>query len=250
MTLVPKIRTLVLDLETRPNLAYTWGLWDQRIGLNQLVESGSVICWAAKFVGEKKVHFSSIRDGHDVMMARIYELVNEADAVVHFNGKRFDMPHLRTEWCRLDLSPPSPYHEIDLYQVAKQQFRFTSNKLEYIAQELLGEGKVQNGGFQLWVDCLANDDKAWKLMRKYNEADVTLTERLYERLKPWIKNMPNPALYGTAEEGEHTCPACGSAEVKKEGFAYTSTRKYQRYTCYDCGKWSRDTRSVEGSRLV
>ena len=56
-------RTLLLDIETRPNLAYVWGLWDQRVGINQLVSNSEVICYGAKWVGQKKTYFLSVH--HD-----------------------------------------------------------------------------------------------------------------------------------------------------------------------------------------
>ena len=57
------IKILTIDIETRPSLAYVWGLWDQNVGLNQVEEFGTVISWAAKWHGEKKVYFAS--DHHD-----------------------------------------------------------------------------------------------------------------------------------------------------------------------------------------
>jgi len=57
-------RILVLDIETSPNLAWVWGMWDQNVGINQLVESQTVLCFAARWLGEKKVHFHSVhQDG-------------------------------------------------------------------------------------------------------------------------------------------------------------------------------------------
>ena len=43
---------LTLDIETRPNLAHVWGLWQQNVGLSQIVERGHVMCWVAKWYGE------------------------------------------------------------------------------------------------------------------------------------------------------------------------------------------------------
>jgi hypothetical protein len=75
------LRLLTLDIETRPNLAHVWALWDQNVGLSQIVEVGSVICFAAKWHGERKVHFASDHhDGHEAMITRAHELMDEADA--------------------------------------------------------------------------------------------------------------------------------------------------------------------------
>ena len=49
----PKV--LVIDIETSPNVVYAWGLWDQNIGISQVIEPSRVLCFAAKWVGQKKV---------------------------------------------------------------------------------------------------------------------------------------------------------------------------------------------------
>ena len=53
------MRTLLLDVETSPNTAHVWGLWQQTVSLNQLMESSRVMCWAAKWVDEKVILFDS-----------------------------------------------------------------------------------------------------------------------------------------------------------------------------------------------
>lgn len=185
------IRTLVIDIETFPNTAHVWRLWgEQNVGLAQLQESASLACWAAKWVGDRKIHFASVHaDGRFAMLEQAYDLIQEADAIVHYNGRRFDMPYLRTEFVRQGWTRTSGYYDIDLCSVVKREFSFPSNKLQHVAGELLGEGKESTGGHQLWVDCMAGDEKAWARMRRYNIGDVKLTERLYDRLRPWCKGV-------------------------------------------------------------
>ena len=88
------MRILAIDIETSPNLAYVWGLWDQNVSLNQLVESGEILCWAAKWLGEDEVFFYSKQTtGRKSKMIRAaWALLDEADVVLHFNVKRFDIP--------------------------------------------------------------------------------------------------------------------------------------------------------------
>lgn len=236
------MKTLTLDIETSPNLAHVWALWDQNIGLPQLLESGEVLCFAAKWAHEDTVRFHK---GKGLVRAA-HRLLTEADVVVHFNGDRFDLPWLNSEFIRAGLTPPAPYHSIDLCTVAKRTFKFPSNKLEYLAQELLGEGKAPTGGHGLWIRCMAGDKAAWATMQRYNVADVVLTERLYTRLKPWVRNLPNPALYGDADVAEKTCASCGSGNVSSRGLAYTKLTSYQRYQCNDCQRWGRGKNRVRG----
>ena len=232
------MRLLVLDIETRPNLAYVWGLWNQNVNIQLIKEEASMLCWAAKWVGKHKVTFRSVHsDGKEDMLQDLWGMLNEADAVIHFNGKRFDIPHINREFFEAEMDPPSPYKQIDLLATARKRFKFPSNKLEFIVNTIgIGE-KLKHEGFDLWVRCMAGEESAWKLMRQYNIHDVALTELLYERLKPWLYNVPSFAAYAQ----KRICPACGSESLQSRGFAYTQQSKYRRYQCTDCGKWSRDT---------
>ena len=102
-------RILIYDVETSPNIAHVWGLFNQTVSLNQLRESTRVMCWAAKWHGEKKVEFrSEFHDGHDVVVSRMHELFDEADALVTYNGKNFDTKHMHREMLLAGLTPPSP----------------------------------------------------------------------------------------------------------------------------------------------
>lgn len=241
------VRIAILDLETSPNLAHVWSLWKTNVSLAQLQESGQVIAFAYKWHGESRVHFhSDHHDGHEVMVEKAYEVMSAADAVVHYNGKSFDMPWLRTEFARAGKTPPPPHKDIDLCEVVKKQFRFPSNKLDYVTRELLGDqgGKVKHTGHQLWVDCMAGDSKAWALMRRYNRADVVITERLYDRLLPWIPNHPHHGLFVDADAP--VCQNCGSADLQRRGEQVTALGRYARYACQTCGKWSRGGRREGG----
>src|SRR5690349_14141247 len=93
------MRILTLDIETSPSLAYVWKLWKENIPLQRLIETGEVICFAAKWYDQPDVMFHSIfHDGKDGMVQAAYELLSQADAVVTYNGKKFDMPHLNREF--------------------------------------------------------------------------------------------------------------------------------------------------------
>lgn len=234
------MRILLLDIETAPNVAHVWGLYDQNIGLNQIQASGYTLCWAAKWYGERGVMFGSVRDGPLKMLKRIHKLITEADVVVHYNGTKFDMPTLNKEFIKRGMMPPAPYKQVDLLRTARSQFRFASNKLDYVA-EFLGLGnKVKHVGHTLWTDCMAGDDKAWRSMEKYNRGDVTLLEKVYVRLLPWIKHHPNHALYG----GNKGCPNCGGTKLQRRGLSRNLTYVYQRFQCLGCGTWSREKESL------
>jgi DNA polymerase elongation subunit (family B) len=233
---INKPRILLIDIETSPLIVYAWSLFDKYIPVGNIVEPGHTLCFAAKWLGEKEVIYDSVdksRPGD--MIRRVWKLLDEADAVVHYNGKRFDIPVLESEFLLHKLKPPSPTPQIDLLQTARR-FRLPSRKLDYISKRLgLGQ-KVQHKGMELWRQCMAGDSAAWKIMERYNRQDVKLLEDLYHVLLPWIKGHPNMSLYRHNEDDE-VCPYCGSKHIRWKGYRVTATGRYRRFVCNDCGGW-------------
>lgn len=230
------MRILLLDIETAPNIAYVWGLWQQNVGIDQIANSGYVMCWSAKWLGEKDMHFNSIANVTPRTMLRtIHKLLDEADIVIHYNGAKFDIPTLNKEFLIYGLKPPAPYKQVDLYKVVRDAFRFPSNKLDYVSRTLKLAEKIRHKGFELWVECMAKDPTAWKAMERYNKQDVVVLEALYHRLLPWITSHPN---LGAFKDGI-VCPKCGSARHQSRGVQVTTTVHYRRFQCSDCGGWFR-----------
>ena len=129
------MKILHVDIETAPNKVYVWGLWNQNVGINQIVEPGYTLCWAAKWHGKRGVIFDSVYESKPKdMIKHIHSLLDEADVVCHYNGTKFDIPTLNAEFLMFGLQPPSQYKQLDLLKTARGQFRFPSNKLDYISQ--------------------------------------------------------------------------------------------------------------------
>ena len=237
------MKRLLLDIETAPNLAYIWGMWNQNIAPNQINATGYTMCWAAKWYGKRKVYFNSVhKSSEQEMLAEIHELLTEADGVIHYNGTKFDMPTLNRDFIKHDMPPPAPYKQIDLLKTVRSQFRFHSNKLDEVLKALGLQGKVRHTGMELWIDCMAKDPKAWKLMERYNRRDVTIMEGLYEKLLPWMKHHPNLALY--VDDENPVCPKCGNKGIVKDGTRSTNTQIYQRYYCGGCHSWLRGRKNI------
>src|SRR6056297_2027665 len=162
------MKILFIDIETTPMTSYTWGLWQQNVSLSQIIDSTEMMCFGARWYGEKKVHFkSSHHHGKKEMLESVHSLLDEADVVVGWNSASFDTKHLKRELLEAGMKPPSPFKDMDLMRTVKSEFRFPSNKLDYVAQKLGVGAKVQHSGFELWVKCMADDKKAWAEMKKY-----------------------------------------------------------------------------------
>jgi RNase P subunit RPR2 len=228
------MKILYLDIETAPTLVYSWSLWPKYIDPNNIQEAGYTLCWAAQWEGEREVMYGSIKDGEQACIDEVYNLLDAADAVVHYNGSKFDIPILQKEFVRLGKSPPSHFHQIDLLKTVRKQFRFESNKLDYVCQRLgLGQ-KVVHKGMALWFGVMEGNEADWKTMERYNKRDVKILRKLYKHLLPWIHNHPTVTMW--ANPTRPACTNCGSQNVHKKGTQYnTKSASYDRYKCNKCG---------------
>ena len=229
------MKILYLDIETAPTQCYSWSLWPKFISPDDIVASGYTLCWAAMWEGERDVKFSSIKDGEGQEASPAQEDPHEADAVVHYNGTKFDVPTLNREFVRYGLAPPSHYHQVDLIKTVRKQFRFESNKLDHVCQRLGLGGKVKHKGMSLWYGCMEGQPSDWKQMERYNKRDVKILRKLYKHLLPWIHNHPNVGMY-IDDPRNPVCTNCGSQNVVKKGTQYnTKSVSYDRYKCNSCG---------------
>lgn len=240
------MKVLLFDIETAPSLAYIWGLWQEVRDMSMVEEDWYVLCWAAKWLGEKKVHSSALTDFKDYdkdnkndkkILEKLWVLLDEADVVIAHNGIKFDRRKINARFIKHGLNPPSPYKTIDTLLVARKEFAFSSNRLNDISKFLgLGQ-KLDSGGFSTWRACMNGDIKAWNKMVKYCQRDVKQLEKVYLKLRPYIAIHPNAGIYSETEETQ--CPKCGSCNIQYRGYAYTNLSKFHQFKCNDCGSWGR-----------
>lgn len=232
-------KILVLDIETKPALVYTWRLFDANIGLDQVVAPGGILCVGAKWVGAKETFlYSEWEHGREGMLKAVWDMMNEADAIITYNGDKFDIPKLYGEFLLAGLKPPAPPTSIDILKTVRK-LGFQSNKLAFIGPYLKVGKKVKTEGFTLWTAVIDGDAKAQRRMKNYCIGDVKLTERVYNLIKPYIRNHPTLGLATTAG----ACGACSSINVQSRGYRRTKAFKIQRLQCQDCGAWSDGART-------
>lgn len=229
-------KILYLDIEWKPATAYVWRMWDENISPDQLIDDGGLLCFCAHWEGAKDyMFFSEWEHGHDGMVKAAFSLLLEADAVITYNGDKYDLPKLRGAMVLAGLTPPPPPTSIDLIKVVKK-FGFVMNRLAYIGP-LLGVGsKKKHEGFNLWKSVLAGNEGAQGRMRRYCIQDVRLLVHLYKKILPFIDNHPHLG------DNKGACGACGSNHQQHRGFRRTKFFKVRRLQCQDCGAWSTGTR--------
>ena len=239
------MKALLLDIESAPLTVFCWGLREQDISLDQIIDTSYVLCWSAKWLGQDEMMFERTwkkKRSSRVMIQRIHGLISEADAVITYNGIKFDLPVLNREFLLHGLPPPPPHVQIDLIKPARSRFRFASNKLDHLAGELGLGSKAPHDGFMTWIRAMEMDAQAWDVMTAYNKHDVVILERLYYRLLPWLKTHPN------LSRGEIRCPNCASDKTQRRGKARSRTAAHQRYQCRSCGSWFRSVASDKHER--
>lgn len=238
---------LSLDIETSPAVVYKWDLKDQQsTPISMMLEAPRILCFGAKWDWDKKVQFyGEDTMEHEEMIWTAHHLLSEADIVETYNGEGFDLPWLQASFLEYKMPPPAPFKSLDHYKTIKK-FKFPSRKLGYIVKRLSLQNKLETEGIDLWTGCLRGDAKSWKEMKKYNIRDVALLPQLREYLRPWLPTWFNLGLF----EDDSVCPKCGSVDLIKEGFAYLTAGKYQRWRCAGCGAWCRSARRIsEGTKL-
>src|SRR3546814_5581125 len=79
------------------------------------------------------------------MVVALHKLLSEADAVVTYNGDRYDIPKAMGEFVLEGLMPPPPPTSIDLMKAVKK-LGFVMNRLAFIGPLLKVGQKVKHEG--------------------------------------------------------------------------------------------------------
>lgn len=244
---LPKI--LVFDIETSPLKAFVFqkSVWKANVGADQVISEWFMLCWGAKWLFDEDIISDRLsgkeaRNEDDSRIVKsLYDLLNEADIVVAHNGDSFDVPNMNTRFVVNDLPPTRPFQTIDTKLVAKKQFGFTHNSLNGLGK-VFGFDPKMDTDFELWKQCVDGNEDALKYMSTYNMGDVDLLEKIYLKLRPWIKSHPNVGLY-TLSDGA-SCSNCGGTNLTwiDGQYYYTQTSRFPIFVC-KCGAYGRSRKS-------
>ncbi len=234
------MKILLFDIESSPNIGYTWGRYEQTV--IEFIKERQAICISWSWYPDPKVYVLALPDfpgykknpdSNKALISAFHKEISKADIAIGHNIDKFDDPMVNTDFIVNGLPPPPPHRTIDTLQIARRRFRFNGNRLGDLGSRLGLGKKVKHWGFELWRRCLAGDMKAWALMKRYNVGDVRLLRKVYLKLRPWMKNHPNLSV----EDGSRCCPTCRSKDLKPWSWMYTQSGKYQRHICKSCGNW-------------
>ena len=186
---LPKV--LLVDIETKPKKSWHWGVWDQSISHNMMIEDGAILSWSAKWIGDSPDNiFYKDQRGKEknlmndkALLKPLVKLMDEADLIIWQNGDNFDYGEINNRIAEHNLPVPDLYKTIDTKKIAKRHLRLPWYSLAYMTERFNKKYKKQSHeefpGFALWDGVMKGNRKAWECMRKYNQFDVLSMEELF-----------------------------------------------------------------------
>lgn len=231
-------KRLFVDIEVSPNRGYFWQSgYKINLSYENIEKERAIICISYKWEGEKQINCITWNKKHcdKSTVKGIISVFGKADEIIGHNIDKFDMAWIRTRALFHDIPMPPKYMTVDTLKIARSKFRFNSNRLDYLAQ-YLGVGAKIKTEFGLWKEVMAGDEAALSAMVKYCNGDISILEKVYNKLRPHIEPKINyPALYRDDRAG---CPECGSDDLVANGTRATLTGIIKRqYRCRGCGTY-------------
>lgn len=243
-----KIRRLFYDIEVSPNIVLAWRLGNKvSINYDSVLSERAVICIAWKWQGESKVYSLQWDDEQNdkEMLEQFGRAIAEADEAIFHNGSRFDLPWVKARSVYHGLKPISPNYSVDTLQLARRNFYFNSNRLDYLAK-FLGVGSKIKTEYNLWKSVLLENDKiALAKMVKYCKNDVVVLEKVYNKLISFCEVSSHAGVLAGHEKW--TDPRTGSTDVKLDKTRVTATGivRYQMVSNVDGGYYTINAKAFE-----
>lgn len=246
------IETLMIPEETLARIP-SYGAYPGR-GFNGTVSS--ILCFGYKindgpvkiinnwdYKGWKK----NVNDDKDICKD-IINILDGADAIVTQNGKKFDIPVINARLAKHGMPLISKkIKHIDTRNVFRANVSAYDNKLDTIAKTFNCETKLENGGWQLWMDMYKNIKKSKDLMAKYCKQDVNVLHQVYIKMLPLINEIPN---YNAFSDGsKRVCSNCGDSRLHAHGDLVTKVGKFKRYRCQSCGTANKEVKPYKKFKI-
>lgn len=246
----PKV--LIFDTETAAATALTFGRFKVNLSQDNILENGGwIICACWRWLGSREVHRiwltpEEVAEYDDSrIVAKLFELYEEADAVLAHNSQGFDHKVVQTRAIYHGFPALPQVKVLDTLQLVRKYLKLPSNRLDAIGEFFNLGRKISTGGISLWRNVQAGDVKAMEDMVTYCAQDVDLLHDVYIRTRHLGRAGSdfNAALYYNDEKVR--CRVCGSTDVEYTGrTTETSLNKFVEVRCNDCGAVHRDRKTI------
>jgi DNA polymerase elongation subunit (family B) len=232
---------LYFDIESSVNLNlienYGLKMYNNYLNPDTILKDWNIYCISYTWLDDPKKRVYNIcvdpsaPDDDEHVVKEFYKVLEQADMICGHNIKKFDLKMFKTRAIFHKLPPLPEFKIFDTLTSARKTFRFTSNKLSYLAQFL---GVAEKGKSPDWRLVRSGDVREIKRMVKYCDQDVKTGVAIHDELAPWDKSYPNRnELVGEARQG---CPNCGGTHFQQRG----QRNGYYRLQCQGCFKWLKE----------
>lgn len=229
---------LFLDIEKTPEIVATYSRRNAFIPAYHIVTESFVpsISWAWNEDGEIQnvsVLDDPVRwakdhtDDYHVIKA-IHAEADKADVIVGHYVNGFDWKVLRGLFMFHDLPPIAKKKTVDTVTELRQ-FKFSENKLGYIAHKL-GCGEKLEHSADMMLGCAQGNYESIVECIKYNNGDIDPMRRLYYKMRPYSHSNQYPDMRKVTGR-PLSCKKCGSERIHSRGKNYNGTTCYR---CEDC----------------
>jgi transposase-like protein len=252
-------KVLFLDLEVTASVVAAFSMFKHFSTPDHIIQFPYILSFACNWLHEPEdkiyaVHladFEGFEEDHKSdkeLVMRLWQFFEEADIIV-IQNEGFDRGWFSQRCAYWDLPEPAPYRVCCTLKGLKKAMSLPSNSLGYSTKYFnLGHQKLSHDGISLWIRCMNGEVEALDLMKEYNIGDIPTLRQLYLKIRPWIPNHPNVALYYGDKDGRKRCSVCGSTHLMElESKAYTNLSIFTAYRCNDCGTVKRDGEREKGS---
>jgi hypothetical protein len=237
----PKI--LVFDTETAAATALTFGRFKVNLSQDNILDNGGwILCACWRWLGSnvtQSIHLTPeevLNKDDSRIIAKLFELYEEADAVLAHNSLGFDHKVVQARAIYNGFPPLPQVKVLDTLQLVKKYLKLPSNRLDAIG-EFFGLGrKISTGGISLWRKVQEGDEEAMQQMVEYCVQDVDLLYEVYLRTRQLGRAGSdfNAALY--YNDDLVRCRVCGSSEVEATGRTVeTALNSFDEVRCNECG---------------
>lgn len=219
-------RCLILDIETT----------------HLKPDFGTILCIGYKWLGEKKPKIISITDfpnfkkdptDDSEVVKAFYPILVEADILVTYFGTGFDVKYITSKLLehRLEFLPNTPH--VDLFYVVKGKMLLSRKSLQNTGLFLGCTAQKTPISGRIWKRAMCGHRASIKYIETHCASDVNLTEEVYMRLRPLVRQHPRRAGLGD-------CRVCGGDKLQLRGrYVAVTGGEQSRIYCRACGAWGR-----------
>lgn len=260
----PKPKILIFDIECSKKISTHFENKNQWMYMNDELYDKRMISISWKWFGSSEHGAVSISPNKlycdKKITQRLRSLLIEADMVVGYNSKYFDMRFFQSRLEYHDLAPIPDIPHFDLMRDAKKRKYEPYYSLAYILKKYKLGSKykidkdiwtyltelafLQLSGKQTDKETIADITKVLQTMEIYNLRDVKETEKLYKKDRKYSTTHPNMNVLARAKG--LLCKVCGIGSLHSKGFRVTKTARYKRYVCTRCGAYTSSKTRTSG----